>query len=609
MKTLLWKEWRESRTKIAIAFSLIILIHVLSIEEGFEVGLVQGLFRGLYPVFGGIVSILLAMDLVTSERTNGTLNFTLSRPVSPLQFLAAKFLVGSIALLLLHALFWLTVYGFHDALAAAKTDQRSALAAAQLIRSVSLPRMIVVSFPMFWLAFTITFAWSAISIRSDVASMGGLMSFIAVGILIAAVGGTSTILEQWGMQGHVFRIATTDSLLWTRIVVLALLVVLLLGATVWYLQNARERTVGWKLVLTFAVILIGGSYLRSRVDVARDWNGPETVVEMEIALRDLEISEDVAYLVIKDGLATLDISDVGSPRQLGASKVEGWTTYNAVISGDRAHVFAHENDEVKNDWDDIGILEFDISNPAQPMLVSETRGLVSGDEIQWRGAPVADGNTAYFALVTHDAIEVVVIDLSGQAPSIADRVTITRELDEVGINSVPNETKIAFHNDAIYVATTDVITVLDRSDHLHPTVANQIPLNDAREMIYSPRRIDASDDRLYVTHRFPMEIRIYDISNPITPTEVGFELTTRGVQKLSVAEGYLFGQMRRDRLRTYRIDDAGNLTKESEIRVGWETWERQGGPIHVKDGHLIALMGTRVVVHPLKNGGTNAIGS
>lgn len=620
MKALLWKEVRENRIKFAMGLGLIVLIHILRIEEGFEAELVKGLFRGLYVVGGGIVSILLAMDLVASERSNGTLDFTLTRPVSPFKFLAAKFIVGAGALLVLHTLFWLSIYDFQDDLVSTASSEKihvnyydqlvgqdpsydldrvRSAPAFRIMDTIPVSRMILLAYLVHLIPFAFTFIWSTMSPNSTIASAGGVIMFIFYSLGVSAFGAETIVLGQWDPKGHILRVATDFGYTSIRILVLTLTCLGILGLATWYLSRFRQYQAGWRVLLVLVALFISGAYVNSRMVPDETRLRPDTVFEFGKALRDLERDGDIAYVVYKNGLATIDIADPASPNEMHRSELEGWTPYNVELSGDRAFVFAHRNDKTQGDWDDICIIVFDISDPSNLKRLPGETTVALGDELEWRSPPVGDGETAYFSIATKQGVSMIPVDLTGESPRIGNRVKIGALDWTLSSRFRPIESRFELADDVIYIGTSEGLIIFDRTDRMAPTLVETRDLGDFYNPQYIPRCLAVDGSRLYITRSFPQELVTFDISDPRAPVELGFTLNQRSPQKVSATGGRVFLKPSRDKLEAH-IAQNGRLANVSEVWMGLEeTWERQGGEIFEKDGRVIALMGTKLVTHPL----------
>jgi ABC-type transport system involved in multi-copper enzyme maturation permease subunit len=95
MRSLLWKEWREQRWKLA--FGCAILMGFTAI--GLRARLIPDEAMGMMTVLVGALAlpVFAAMGLVAAERDEGTLSTLLSLPVRPWRVLAVKTAVGWLA--------------------------------------------------------------------------------------------------------------------------------------------------------------------------------------------------------------------------------------------------------------------------------------------------------------------------------------------------------------------------------------------------------------------------------------------------------------------------------------------------------------------------------
>ncbi len=112
MKTMLWKEWRQARPKLLIGLGFLILIQIRRTSVDFDRWFLDVLWDSYQYFFVSIIfSIIVGIDTIAGERSNGTLDFVLTKPVSATRLLIAKISVGTAILLIVHILFWTAIFG------------------------------------------------------------------------------------------------------------------------------------------------------------------------------------------------------------------------------------------------------------------------------------------------------------------------------------------------------------------------------------------------------------------------------------------------------------------------------------------------------------------
>jgi len=125
VRTLLWKEWLEQRRSYRLLAAVIVLAiagilgpltakylpqmlaSMADLPEGLaamlpaaDISMAIGEYSDNLVEFGALLALLLPMAAVVGEKTQGTAALTLSKPISRLSYVGAKFAVQSLTLLL-----------------------------------------------------------------------------------------------------------------------------------------------------------------------------------------------------------------------------------------------------------------------------------------------------------------------------------------------------------------------------------------------------------------------------------------------------------------------------------------------------------------------------
>ena len=108
-RALLWKESREELPKVLVGLGLCAVVVALRQNAEFNEEFAQDFARGITN-FIVVCGIALGMGLVAKESSKGTLSFLLGKPLSAVDVLLPKYVVGAAALLVLAAGAWVTVY-------------------------------------------------------------------------------------------------------------------------------------------------------------------------------------------------------------------------------------------------------------------------------------------------------------------------------------------------------------------------------------------------------------------------------------------------------------------------------------------------------------------
>ncbi len=100
MNSLLWKQWRETRTYLAffMAWMLLAVLYAIGYELGHGYRAVVGAWSSMAQVFGIVAAIILAVRVACGEQVENTLSFSASLPIS-MRRMATVRIVGAMAVL------------------------------------------------------------------------------------------------------------------------------------------------------------------------------------------------------------------------------------------------------------------------------------------------------------------------------------------------------------------------------------------------------------------------------------------------------------------------------------------------------------------------------
>lgn len=95
LKALLWKEWHEQRGRMALATVWLVGLTAIGLKTRILPDRV--ILYAIWIGTGVVLPLFVGMGLFASERTDGTLDFLMARPVGHREILAAKLIVGLLA--------------------------------------------------------------------------------------------------------------------------------------------------------------------------------------------------------------------------------------------------------------------------------------------------------------------------------------------------------------------------------------------------------------------------------------------------------------------------------------------------------------------------------
>ena len=231
---------------------------------------------------------------------------------------------------------------------------------------------------------------------------------------------------------------------------------------------------------------------------ASDARHPQQIGRLTLAdssLEDIAVEDGRAVLVGPSGLWIVDVSDPATPQLLGHSSVPSYAKAVAIHNG-LAYVAA--NGASSDPPDHRGLFILDLATPETPTVVGSLP--VPYDVYS---LAVQDG-VAYVSMGS----DMVVVDVSD--PAMPRQ--IGAYLQEYGLVQ-----GIALANDLGYLVTLDDFKVMDISDPTAPRRLGNLPADTMSAENYAGD-IALAGDVAYVTTR---GLNAVDVSNPISPTEIG----------------------------------------------------------------------------------------
>jgi hypothetical protein len=281
----------------------------------------------------------------------------------------------------------------------------------------------------------------------------------------------------------------------------------------------------------------------------------DSVSGVDAYTADLMIAGDYAYLAGGEGrLEIVDISDVSSPVEISRSESLEDAGRITVVSGTHAYIVD----------DEASVRVIDVSNPLSPTA----RGVYRPSAGRVNDVDIAPGDT-YAYVTAGDGLHVV---------DVSDPVSPT----EVAFHATPDWAKaVAVSGGYAYVGDSDrYLHVIDVSNPLSPTETGDCFMSQSVDRLvvsgthvyaaamYSLRVVDVSDpanpaevgafypqtnppdpvnDVAVLSSTLPGEtyaylatnrgLRVLDISNPVTPTEVSFYEISGSAESVTVAPG------------------------------------------------------------------------
>ncbi len=255
----------------------------------------------------------------------------------------------------------------------------------------------------------------------------------------------------------------------------------------------------------------------------------------EVSFSDIDVKEDLAYLVNDDGFEIWDVSDLQNPYMM--SSVPFMYGNELFISGEYAYVSAdHE-----------GLRIIDISDPSNPQLLGQL------EAYSWTPAFDISGTTGYVA----NGSGLYTLDLSnpyGSAPQMLGFLPTAGQLNDV-----------AYSGSMAYLADwTGGLRIIDVSDPANPAEVSTVPIQ--------AWKITAHSDYAFVTEanpNFPDTLKIYDTSDPYTPSMIASYTLPEDAYDVEYADGYLYVACFNSGLRIFDVSNPNSPIEVSWIDLPW----------------------------------------
>ena len=589
---LLWKESREILPKVLVAVALAVVVCLMRRNADFNSSYVAS-FEEL--IIGGLVvmAIVLAMDAIARERNTGTLSFLIDKLVTGATVLAVKFLLGLSGLLLVALMAWATVY-----IDLASLEVERAWLAYKLVtvQSIDYASMVALSFTQFSLLYALVFIGSVMTDHPFKGVAVGIALAVMLGVFLT---GPATalfpILNRYPLvaiglddQGHLVRLATDSARFWVKVLANMVLTAAALVVAVVLLRRYREAILPWRTVAIGWGAIIAAVFAISYGGPLVNQRMPAGVLEApeKQHYRGLAVQGGLAYMTTgQSGIAIADLSNPQQMRLLGSTRPESyklWESSNEICVVDSLAYIVGWRKGLPSD--SLGVVVFDVSDPAAPTLKGYRGGRYWG---------ATDGG---LLLVRErgDALiaEAFALDEEGM-PVAGDVQVITPTLDPMG---GPQRCHVSVRGSRAYIGTVRELVVIDVGDAhaLRETGLHTIE-SFRPQSYYRPKLVATDGDKLYVERFWPHELVEFDITNPDQLREVGY-LPLSGsddIRSLQIVDGmaYSLAWWSSDaKMKAWTIAEYGALIEGFSL-VGPEDLERDlwgFNALSVANGYLYA---------------------
>ena len=615
-RALLWKESREELPKVLVGLGLCAVVVALRQNAEFNEEFAQT-FGSWITNFIVVCGIALGMGLVAKESSKGTLSFLLGKPLSAVEVLLPKYVVGAVALGVVAAGAWAAVYVDLEGLASRGFSLYSTSGAwyfslKQFAEEVGYVNMLLVHLTTGLIVYSLIFASSTVSDHSLKGAALGillvvvfLMSFEIVLHYFPALEPSLAFLSG---RATIVRMLSDPWLYFVRLSATAAVMAACAAVSIALLRRFRGISLSWKPIVIGWLALIAFINLD---DLFREppppKPGPLSVLTPEEgAYLDLAIVGDRGYVATAGGLAVVDLGDPTKPELLAAADVPLWSMRRIAVVDSLTYLLGQRK---SLSADSLGIAVFSVSDPAHPVFKGYR---IIGNDIEesWSWDRCGEGLILSGRKVRKDRelVESVMMSFALDAegmPIRADELIVEEQNDEP-MGWWGHKLSIHIHNERIWVGYRSGFLAVDAQNlgALRETVRVEMGDYNSAYDSQKSRTLTQEGNTLYVRRYWPGELVAFDITDPNTPREIGhWSFNARNI--IRIIDDWVYSTswngLSVDRLTDYHAyEDVGSWEVPNELQssssFGGHDWRR----LHLVRDHFYTLIGRSLMVFPLK---------
>ena len=617
-RALLWKEGREELPKVLVGLGLCAVVVALRQNAEFNEEFAES-FGSWITMFIVVCGIALGMGLVAKESSKGTLPFLLGKPLSVVEVLLPKYVVGAAALLVLVAGAWATVYVDLEGLASRSYSINSDSGAwyfslKQFAEEIGYVNMLLVHLTTGLVAYSLIFASSTVADHPLKGAAWGILLLIVFRMSSSIVPYYFPALEPpltfVSDRATIVRMLSDSWLYFVRLSATAVVMAACAVVSIALLRRFRGISIGWKPIVIGWLALIAFIYTTFD-DLTRPPNpGPLSVLTPEEgAYLDLAIVGDRGYIATEEGLAVVDLRDPTEPELLAVVNVPLWSMRRVAIVDSLAYLLGQRKGLPA---DSLGIAVFSVGASARPVFKGYR--IIGGDigdiEESWSWDRCGAGLILSGRKVRKDRelVESVLMSFALDAegmPIRADELVVEEQhKDDLMSGWWGYKLSIHIHNERIWVGYRAGFLAVDAQNlgALRETV--QVEMGDYNSAYDSnkSRTLTREGNTLYVRRYWPGDLVAFDITNPSTPREIGYwSFSARNTIK--IIDDWVYSTswngLSVDQLTDYHsFEDVGYWQAPDELRSSFisHDWRR----LHLVRDHFYTLIGRSLMVFPLK---------
>ena len=604
-RALLWKESREELPKVLVGLGLCAVVVALRQNAEFNEEFARDSAHWI-TFFIVVCGIALGMGLVAKESSKGTLPFLLGKPLSAVDVLLPKYIVGAAALLVLAAGAWVTVYVDLEGLAS--RDYSFYIGSSywyfslkQFAEEVGYVNMVLVHLTTGLVAYSLIFASSTVADHP--------LKGAALGILLLVV-----FLESFDIVLHYFptlepplaffsyrttivRMLSDPWLYFVRLSTTAVVMAACAAVSIALLRRFRGISLGWKPVVIGWLGLIAFVILG---DLTRESPPPKpgplsVLTPEEGAYLDLAVVGERGYVATEGGLAVVDLRDPTKPELLATVGIPLWTMSRIAVVDSLVYLLGQRKGLPA---DSLGIAVFSIGDPAPPVFKGH-RIIGNHIEASWDWDRCGAGLILSGRWGGELGLVSFALDAEG-LPARADELVV-EELPEGYKNDRMgswwnHKLSMHIHDERIWVGHRAGFLAVDARNlgALQETARVEMGDYNSEYDAHKSRPLTREGNTLYVRRYWPGDLVAFDITDPNAPREIGnWSFSARATIKIIDGWVYSAGQ---DGLSAYRLIPYRAHERVYYWREPSSSFRRDWQPLHLVHGHLYLPIGGSLVV-------------
>ena len=608
-RALLWKEGREELPKVLVGLGLCAVVVALRQNAEFNEEFARDFARWITN-FIVVCGVALGMGLVAKESSKDTLSFLLGKPLSAVEVLLPKYVVGAAALLVLAAGAWVTVYVDLEGLVSRRYIFYSSggawsLPLKQFAEEVGYVNMVLVHLTTGLVVYSLIFASSTVTDHPLKGAALGVLLLVVLDMLSDSVlhyfPALKPPLAFLSDRVAIVRMVSDSWLYFVRLSATAVVMAACAAVSIALLRRFRGISLGWKPVVIGWLGLIAFMNLNALTyEPPPPSIGPLSVLTPEEgAYLDLAVVGERGYVATEGGLAVVNLSDPTNPELLATVEVPLWSMSRIAVVDSLAYLLGQRKGLPA---DSLGIAVFSVGDLADPIFKWYR---IIGDDIEefWDWDRCGEGLILSGRWSGKLGLVSFALDAEGM-PARADELVV-EELPE-GYKDEPmfgwwnHKLSMHLHDERIWVGYGAGFLAVDARNlgALRETVRVEMGDYNSEYDAHKNRPITREGNTLYVRRYWPGDLVAFDITNPNAPREIGnWSFNARTTIKIIDGWVYSAGQ---DGLSAYRLIPYHAHERVYYWREPSSSFRRDWQRLHLVRGHLYLPIGGSLTVFSLE---------